>query len=147
MTDAGMTGARDSVIGICKEIAIEKFLSQLPNRFDVAKKNPVINAALVDIDPHTGHANTIERILELVKRLLPKAASIGLEDLGDMAPSELRMIWEAFKEVNSDFLALVERLGIAKALGDLIRQHLIEALADLSSGDTPIPGSTAGASS
>lgn len=66
MTDAGMTGARDSVIGISKEIAIEKFLTQLPHRFDVAKKNPVLNAVLVDIDPATGRARAIERILELV---------------------------------------------------------------------------------
>jgi len=66
MTDAGMTGARDSVIGISKEIAIEKFLTQLPNRFDVAKKNPVLNAVLVDIDPATGRAHAIERILELI---------------------------------------------------------------------------------
>jgi 2',3'-cyclic-nucleotide 2'-phosphodiesterase len=66
LTDAGMTGARDSVIGINKEIAVGKFLSQLPARFEVAKKNPMVNGVLVDIDPDTGRALTIERILELV---------------------------------------------------------------------------------
>jgi 2',3'-cyclic-nucleotide 2'-phosphodiesterase len=66
LTDAGMTGARDSVIGINKEIAVGKFLSQLPARFEVAKKNPMVNGVLVDIDPATGRAHAIERILEFV---------------------------------------------------------------------------------
>lgn len=67
LTDAGMTGARDSVIGVCKEIAIEKFLSQLPNRFDVAKKCPVVNGVLVEVNPQTGLATSIERVLELIE--------------------------------------------------------------------------------
>jgi len=66
LTDAGMTGARDSVIGISKEIAIEKFITQRPIRFDVAKKSPVLNGVLVDIDPSTGRADGIERVLELI---------------------------------------------------------------------------------
>jgi len=66
LTDAGMTGARDSVIGISKEIAIEKFLTQLPHRFEVAKKNPMINGVLVDIAEESGRAVAIERVMELV---------------------------------------------------------------------------------
>lgn len=65
-TDAGMTGARDSVIGISKEIAIEKFITQLPIRFDVAKKSPMLNGVLIDISEESGQANAIERVLELV---------------------------------------------------------------------------------
>jgi metallophosphoesterase (TIGR00282 family) len=66
LTDAGMTGARDSVIGINKEIAVGKFLSQLPARFEVAKKNPVLNGALVEVNPETGLALAIGRVLELI---------------------------------------------------------------------------------
>jgi 2',3'-cyclic-nucleotide 2'-phosphodiesterase len=66
LTDAGMTGARDSVIGISKEIAIEKFITQLPIRFDVAKKNPMLNGVLIDIAEESGQAVAIERVLELV---------------------------------------------------------------------------------
>jgi len=66
LTDAGMTGARDSVIGICKEIAIEKFITQLPIRFDVAKKSPMLNGVLIDISEDSGQAIAIERVLELV---------------------------------------------------------------------------------
>jgi len=67
LTDAGMTGARDSVIGISKEIAIEKFLTQLPIRFDVAKNKPIVNGALIEVDAETGLAVSIDRVLELVE--------------------------------------------------------------------------------
>jgi len=64
-TDAGMTGSRDSVIGVRKEIAIEKFVTQMPARFEVAKKDPVLCGVLIDVDEATGHARQIERVMEL----------------------------------------------------------------------------------
>ncbi len=63
MTDAGMTGSRDSIIGVQKESPIERFLTQLPARFEVAKKDPIICAALVEIDDQSGRAQSIERIM------------------------------------------------------------------------------------
>ncbi len=62
ITDAGMTGSFDSVIGIKKEIAIEKFLSQIPVRFEVAKKDTRLNAVTMEIDEESGKAFAIERI-------------------------------------------------------------------------------------
>jgi metallophosphoesterase (TIGR00282 family) len=62
LTDVGMTGSRDSVIGIRKEEAIERFLTQLPIRFEVAKKDPWLCAVLVTIDENSGKAQAIERI-------------------------------------------------------------------------------------
>jgi metallophosphoesterase (TIGR00282 family) len=62
LTDVGMTGSRDSVIGIRKEEAIERFLTQLPIRFEVAKKDPWLCAVLVTIDEKSGKAQAIERI-------------------------------------------------------------------------------------
>lgn len=62
LTDVGMTGSRDSVIGIRKEEAIERFLTQLPIRFEVAKKDPWLCAVLVTIDEETGKAQAVERI-------------------------------------------------------------------------------------
>ena len=50
ITDAGMTGAFDSVIGIRKEEAIEKFLTLLPVKFEVAKGNLRLNGVVVEID-------------------------------------------------------------------------------------------------
>lgn len=62
ITDVGMTGSFDSVIGIRKELAVEKFLSQLPVRFEVAKKDIRINCVAIEIDEITGKALGIERI-------------------------------------------------------------------------------------
>jgi 2',3'-cyclic-nucleotide 2'-phosphodiesterase len=62
LTDAGMTGSFDSVIGVKKEEAITKFLSQLPVKFEVAKNNLRFNGAVVVVDEQTGKALSIERI-------------------------------------------------------------------------------------
>ncbi len=62
ISDAGMTGPFDSVIGIRKEIIIEKFLNQLPSKFDVAKGDIRLQGVLMDIDAQSGKANAIERI-------------------------------------------------------------------------------------
>ena len=88
-----------------------------------------------------------EDILKQAEYLLPLATDIKIKELEEMSPSEIRVLWEAFREVNADFLDLIGRLGIAEALGGLIRKHLIDALADSSSGDTAGPGSTDGVSS
>jgi metallophosphoesterase (TIGR00282 family) len=62
LTDAGMTGAFDSVIGVRKDEPIQKFLSHLPTKFEVAKKNIRLNGVVVQIDDLTGKALSIERI-------------------------------------------------------------------------------------
>lgn len=62
ITDLGMCGPVDSVIGIEKEIVIEGFLSQLPCRFDVAKDNVVLQGAVVEVDESTGKAIGIQRL-------------------------------------------------------------------------------------
>ncbi len=63
ITDLGMTGPYDSVIGIDKDTAIRKFLSQIPERFEVAKKDVRFCAVMVEADPETGRALSIERIV------------------------------------------------------------------------------------
>jgi metallophosphoesterase (TIGR00282 family) len=62
MTDAGMTGPHDSVIGIEVEPALGRFLTAMPTRFDVATGNPRLNAVIVEADARTGLATDIERI-------------------------------------------------------------------------------------
>jgi metallophosphoesterase (TIGR00282 family) len=64
ITDAGMTGARDSVIGIRKELSIQRFLTQRPVRYEIAKKDPVLCGVVVSIDESTGKASGIERVME-----------------------------------------------------------------------------------
>lgn len=62
LTDAGMTGGFDSVIGVKKEEAIARFMSQLPVKFDVAKNNLRLNGLIVSVDELSGKAVSIERI-------------------------------------------------------------------------------------
>jgi metallophosphoesterase (TIGR00282 family) len=62
ITDVGMTGPFDSVIGTRKEIVLERFLTQLPNKFDVAKGDVRLQAVLIDVDEKTGRALSIERL-------------------------------------------------------------------------------------
>lgn len=62
ITDLGMTGPVDSVIGVARELAIQRFLSQMPNRFEPAKGPAALHGALVRIDPESGQALEIRRI-------------------------------------------------------------------------------------
>ncbi|HPC75061.1 MAG TPA: TIGR00282 family metallophosphoesterase [Syntrophales bacterium] len=62
ITDVGMTGPFDSVIGVEKEMVIERFLTYRPNKFDVARGDVRLQGAVVDIDPETGRARAIERL-------------------------------------------------------------------------------------
>lgn len=62
ISDAGMTGPFDSVIGIKKDTIIERFLTQIPNRFDVAKNDIRLQGVVIDIEAQSGRANAIERI-------------------------------------------------------------------------------------
>ncbi|MDK2815442.1 MAG: 2,3-cyclic-nucleotide 2-phosphodiesterase [Moorella sp. (in: firmicutes)] len=62
ITDVGMTGPRDSVLGVKTELVVKKFLTQLPVRFEVAGGIIQLEAVLVDIDPATGRAMAIQRL-------------------------------------------------------------------------------------
>jgi 2',3'-cyclic-nucleotide 2'-phosphodiesterase len=62
LSDVGMTGPFDSVIGVKKEAVIERFLTMVPNKFEVAKGDVRLQGALLDINVKTGKANSIERI-------------------------------------------------------------------------------------
>jgi hypothetical protein len=59
ITDAGMCGPRDSVIGVKKELVLERFLTQLPVRFEVASADVWLEGVLIEIGPE-GRAVRIE---------------------------------------------------------------------------------------
>lgn len=61
-TDVGMSGPYDSVIGVEKELVLHRFLSGMPGKFEAAKGNPKMCAALITCDPATGRASAIQRI-------------------------------------------------------------------------------------
>lgn len=62
ISDVGMSGSRDSVIGIRKELSIQRFMTQRPVRYEIAKKDPVLCGVVVSIDESTGKATGIERV-------------------------------------------------------------------------------------
>jgi metallophosphoesterase (TIGR00282 family) len=62
LTDVGMTGPHDSVIGVEIAAALGRFLTALPQKFETATGNPRLNAVIVDGDELTGRARSIERL-------------------------------------------------------------------------------------
>jgi len=62
ITDLGMTGPVDSVIGVDKDAAVQRFISQMPNRFEPAKGPAALHGAVIRIDPDTGRGLSIERL-------------------------------------------------------------------------------------
>ncbi len=62
ITDLGMTGPVDSVIGVDRDLAIQRFLSQMPNRFEPARGPAALHGAVVRIDPESGKALEIRRL-------------------------------------------------------------------------------------
>ena len=62
-TDVGMSGPYDSVIGVEKELVLHRFRTGMPGKFEAAKGNPKMCAALIACDPETGRASRIQRIM------------------------------------------------------------------------------------
>jgi len=63
ITDVGMTGPYDSVIGVKKELVIARFLNNMPARFEAATGDVRLCGVVVDCDEVTGHARSIERVM------------------------------------------------------------------------------------
>jgi metallophosphoesterase (TIGR00282 family) len=63
LTDVGMTGPYESIIGMRADKVLKRFLLQTPAPFEVAKRDVRLAAAVVDVDETTGRAQTIERLL------------------------------------------------------------------------------------
>jgi 2',3'-cyclic-nucleotide 2'-phosphodiesterase len=62
ITDVGMTGPFNSIIGIRKDAVIERFLTQIPNKFDVAKDDVRLQGVVVAVDGKSGRAIGIDRL-------------------------------------------------------------------------------------
>lgn len=63
ITDVGMTGPFDSVIGVKKELVIARFLNNMPARFEAATGDVRLCAVIVECDDSTGHAQEIKRVM------------------------------------------------------------------------------------
>jgi len=66
LTDAGFTGPHESVLGREIQPVVQRFLSSMPQRFEVAKDRVLLHGAVIEIDDATGKAIKIQRIAEAV---------------------------------------------------------------------------------
>ena len=78
LTDVGMTGPHDSIIGVEIEPALSRFLTAMPSKFETATANPRLNAVIVETDSQTGRAVDIERL------------SLGVDDLAALGVPNLQ---------------------------------------------------------
>jgi metallophosphoesterase (TIGR00282 family) len=62
ITDVGLTGPTDGVIGVDREQIIQRFLTQMPIRFETAKGPAALHAVVIAVDPETGRASEIRRL-------------------------------------------------------------------------------------
>ncbi|MEW5785334.1 MAG: TIGR00282 family metallophosphoesterase [Bacillota bacterium] len=69
ISDVGFTGLYNSVLGVDPEPALQKFITQLPGRFTISEGEMQLNAVIVQIDPATGRAQSINRIFEVIKHI------------------------------------------------------------------------------
>jgi len=82
LTDVGMTGPHDGVIGMDRSGVLARFTSGLPSRFESATGDPRLHAALITADPVSGRATAIERVslsaadIASLAHSLPEAATV-----------------------------------------------------------------------
>ena len=79
LTDVGMTGPHDGVIGIDKDAIIARFLSGLPARFETASGDPRLNGVIINVDPSNGRATGITRLSLSEDELRANTDAITLE--------------------------------------------------------------------
>jgi calcineurin-like phosphoesterase len=81
LTDVGMTGPHDGVIGMDREAVIARFVTGLPGRFETATGDPRLNAVTITVDESSGRATAIERI---------SLSELQLKSLTDATTAEAR---------------------------------------------------------
>jgi len=67
LTDAGMCGPIDSVIGVKREQVLQRFLTQMPHRFEVASGRVTVQGAIVDVDESDGRARAIRCLQQMIE--------------------------------------------------------------------------------
>ncbi len=75
LTDAGMTGPHDSIIGMEREPSLARFLNAMPSRFEPATGNPRLNGVVVEADDKTGRASRVTRLSFSERELVDMAAA------------------------------------------------------------------------
>jgi metallophosphoesterase (TIGR00282 family) len=76
LTDAGMTGPHDSIIGMEREPSLARFLNGMPAKYEPATGNPRLNGVMIEADPKTGRALSISRVSYSERELLEMASAL-----------------------------------------------------------------------
>ena len=76
LTDAGMTGPHDSIIGMEREPSLARFLNGMPSKFEPASGNPRLNGVLVEADDKTGRATRVTRLSYSERELTELATEV-----------------------------------------------------------------------
>ncbi|HZP43605.1 MAG TPA: TIGR00282 family metallophosphoesterase [Candidatus Binatia bacterium] len=66
LTDAGMCGPEDSILGVRSEQVLRRFLTQMPTRFDVAAGPVIVQGVVIDVDERSGRATAIRRVQQRI---------------------------------------------------------------------------------
>ncbi|HZM91838.1 MAG TPA: TIGR00282 family metallophosphoesterase [Vicinamibacterales bacterium] len=91
MTDAGMTGPHDGIIGMEREPSLERFLSGMPTKLEPASANPRLNGVLVGADEKTGRATAVTRVSYSEQELAALAARVRADVIGAIVDPESRV--------------------------------------------------------
>jgi metallophosphoesterase (TIGR00282 family) len=70
VSDVGMVGPRDSVLGVDRETIIARFLTRMPMRYELAQGPVIVNAVLVEVDNASGHATRITRLDDVLNQTM-----------------------------------------------------------------------------
>jgi hypothetical protein len=79
LTDVGMTGPHDGIIGMDKDAVIARFVTGLPSRFETASGDPRLNAVSISVDPSNGRATRITRLSLSEEELKANTDAVTLE--------------------------------------------------------------------
>jgi hypothetical protein len=88
---------------------------------------------LIELLDRTGADPNNANLLEALRTFLPKCSDLTVDDLTGMAPSEIKQVYDAFKEVNEVFFETARGLGLGNVVADLknsIRKEFSAAFAD-----------------
>jgi len=77
--------------------------------------------------------SSIKDFKNLINKFLPKCSNLKVEDFYNMYPSEMEIVWEKFKEVNSVFLRVSQQMGLNQMLGDF-KEVVVKAITEDFSG-------------
>lgn len=66
ITDVGMTGPHEGIIGVERDVIIKKFMTQMPTKFEPAQGSAQFNAVILEVDNNTGKTLNIERINKII---------------------------------------------------------------------------------